>query len=122
MMAKTKAKTDLKALVETYNKDFPNETASAIQKKMEADGHKISYPTANTYIKKLRGDGGTSKAAGKDLEKAALKFAFLSVGSIDKALKAVEGYAEDDLASFISECGGPKKALEQLQKLKDQAK
>ena len=58
-----------------------------------------------------------SNSKGEDIEKLALKFAFIEIGGLDKAIKAVEGYNEDGIGKFISQCGGKDKAAAQLREL-----
>ena len=58
------------------------------------------------------------KTKGQDVDKLAMEFVlFNQGGSLDKALKAVEGYSEDSLAQFIASCGGTEKAKEILKRL-----
>jgi hypothetical protein len=54
---------------------------------------------------------------GVDVEKEALKFAFVISGGVDKAIAAVEGYIENDISKFIGVCGGKMEAIEELKKL-----
>ena len=66
--------------------------------------------------------GGSPSRARGDSEKAAMQFVlFNNGGNIDKALKAVEAYSEDDLAAFIMAQGGPAKAKAVLEELKKKA-
>jgi hypothetical protein len=71
------------------------------------------YHFRATALKKDR----SGRSRDVDIEKEAMRFA-LGSGSVDKALKAVEGYKEDELGKFIALCGGADKAKAELAKLK----
>src|SRR3954454_8720942 len=57
-----------------------------------------------------------AKSNGVDLEKEALRFAFLSAGGIDKAIKEVQSFQENEVSAFITKCGGAVEAIAQLNK------
>ena len=58
-----------------------------------------------------------SSAGGVDVERFAMEFALLTAGSLDKAIKLVEGYTADDVAMFVEKAGGADRALSALRKL-----
>jgi DNA-directed RNA polymerase subunit M/transcription elongation factor TFIIS len=98
-------------------KECPKCHATMHARKGKCDGCGYEFPAAAS---KPTSTGSRSKG---DSEKEAMQFVlFNQGGNIEKAIKAVEGYAADDLAAFIAKCGGVEKAKAALAGLKEKAK